>query len=173
MRKIKLNTFAIFLSTIFCLLLMVACGSTDSVPDDAAVTATITIGSDEPFYFILDMEEGMEGIRLHHFAGDEDNPESYELTTNWMITDPLVHIIHLAVTVPGMGSYNMMKKDDDFGVFLMTYSYDLKTFDADNVTVTIKELSENQVKGTFEGTFYSDEGEKVIIEDGKFNVTPR
>ena len=147
---------------------------TDSAPDDNAdVTATITVGSDDPFYFALDIEEGLEGIRLNHHTGDEDNVEVYELTTNWMISDPLVHNISLALVVPEEGTYNKMKEGDNFGVFMMGYSYDLKTFHADHVTVTITDLSEKRVKGTFEGTFYSDDGKKAVIEDGKFDVKPK
>ena len=177
MEKIKLNSFVTLICIACCLILMTACSSTDSAPDDdAAVTATITTGSGDPFYFVHDIDEGLTGIRANYSVDDEGN-ETYELSTNWVEFTPANHIA-LVLNVPGEGTYQGAETGDDYGVFILTYIANEfedteKYYTADKATVTITEVSENRVKGTFSGTLSSKDGERVVIEDGKFDVIPK
>src|SRR5699024_10921554 len=173
----KLNSFGTFICVVFCLMLITACNSTDSAPnDDAAVTATITTGSGDPFYFVHDIDEGLEGIHVN-FSVDDKGNKTYELVANWAEPAPS-NMISLGLDVPGKGTYQGMEDGDDYGVLIMTHIANQfedtqKTYTAEKATVTIMEVSENRVKGTFSGTLSSKDGEKVTIEDGKFDVTPK
>lgn len=71
----------------------------------------------------------------------------------------------------GQLTMNQQTKDDILKEkYRSFYHENPETGETGNATITLTEVSDNHVSGTFSGTLYSESGKKAFIEGGKFSV---
>lgn len=71
----------------------------------------------------------------------------------------------------GQLTMKQQMKDDILKEEYRSFYYENpETGKSGNATITLTEVADNQVSGTFSGTLYSESGKKAIIKEGKFSV---
>lgn len=146
--------------------------------DKAAVTATIKVGSDNPYHFTYDPVAMTPAI-----ISGPNQEGFYNLKMIFVEVKPSKTITIIAyIKDEGTYHFDTNSNGENFLSVLLSwkkgsgpqshfYTFPIMNDPViGNATLTIISLKENRIKGTFSGTLYTMTGEKAVIEDGKFDV---